>query len=387
MPRPRLLALTTSQEEGGAESHLLTTLAAASARGYEIHVSFPHSTQTKELRGELRGAGYAVRTLPIGRTTSSRAGAYAAILADCAAVLWSIARVRPDAILLNLPTPEATPGSMLACALTRVPTTAIFHLVRSDLSVTRRRRRLYQLLARGSQRWVCVSEDNRETLAERFGVSPQRIAVVRNGANHRPMPPERRVHARAGLELPPEATLVLTTGRLGEQKEHRLIVEALPRLVALDAGLVFAWAGDGPLRAQLGDAVSATGLERHVRLLGRRDDVPELLAAADLFLMPSRDEGSPLALAEAMQAGLPAIVSDAGALTEVVEDRRNGLVFARGDADDLVRVIDWALAHRRELAQMAERGQEQALRDFTVDQMLEGLMAQITSASAGRPPA
>jgi glycosyltransferase involved in cell wall biosynthesis len=234
---------------------------------------------------------------------------------------------------------------------------------------------------------VCVSEDNRETLAERFGVSPQRIAVVRNGANHRPMPPERRVHARAGLELPPEATLVLTTGRLGEQKEHRLIVEALPRLVALDAGLVFAWAGDGPLRAQLGDAVSATGLERHVRLLGRRDDVPELLAAADLFLMPSRDEGSPLALAEAMQAGLPAIVSDAGALTEVVEDRRNGLVFARGDADDLVRVIDWALAHRRELAQMAERGQEQALRDFTVDQMLEGLMAQITSASAGRPPA
>jgi len=387
MPRPRLLALTTSQEEGGAESHLLTTLAAASARGYEIHVSFPHSAQTKELRGELRGAGYAVRTLPIGRTTSSRAGAYAAILADCAAVLWSIARVRPDAILLNLPTPEATPGSMLACALTRVPTTAIFHLVRSDLSVTRRRRRLYQLLARGSQRWVCVSEDNRETLAERFGVSPQRIAVVRNGANHRPVPPERRVHARAGLELPPEATLVLTTGRLGEQKEHRLIVEALPRLVALDAGLVFAWAGDGPLRAQLGNAVSATGLERHVRLLGRRDDVPELLAAADLFLMPSRDEGSPLALAEAMQAGLPAIVSDAGALTEVVEDRRNGLVFARGDADDLVRVIDWALAHRRELAQMAERGQEQALRDFTVDQMLEGLMAQITSAGPGRPPA
>ncbi len=387
MPRPRLLALTTSQEEGGAESHLLTTLAAACARGYEIHVSLPHSVGTKQLRGELCGAGYSVRTVPIGRTTSSKVGAYAAILADCFAVLWSIARVRPDTVLLNLPTPEATPGAMLACALTRLPTTAVFHLVRSDLSVTRRRRQLYQLLARGSQRWVCVSEDNRHTLAERFGVSPQRVAVVRNGTNHRPVPSALRVHTRAGLELPPESTLVLTTGRLGEQKEHRLIVEALPRLVALDAGLVFAWAGDGPLRAQLGDAVSASGLERHVRMLGRRDDVPELLGAADLFLLPSRDEGSPLALAEAMQAGLPAIVSDAGALTEVVEDRRNGLVFARGDADDLVRVIDWALAHRRELAQMAARGQEQALREFTVDQMIEGLMAHITSRSAARPPA
>ncbi len=326
-----------------------------------------------------------MKALPIGRTTVSRAGAYLAIPFDALAVLWMIVRTRPHAILLNLPTPEATPGAMLACALARVPTTTIFLLVRADLQTTPRRRLLYELIARSSQRWLCNSENNRARLASSFGVRPERIAVVRNGIEPRALSAERRNRALAELDLPPEATLVLTTARLSEQKDHNVIVEALPRLIALDPGLVFAWAGDGPLREQLAAAVSVTGLERHVRLLGTRDDVPELLAESDLFLMPSRDEGGapPFALAEAMLAGVPVIVSSAGALTEIIEDRVNGLVFARGDVEELVEVIGWALAHRADLSGIAGRAREQALRDFTVKRMVEDVMAHIGPRPSG----
>jgi glycosyltransferase involved in cell wall biosynthesis len=273
---------------------------------------------------------------------------------------------------------------MLACALARVPVTAVFLLVRADMRTTKRRKRLYQLLARGQQRWVCLSDHNRAILAANFGVSARRINVVRNGTHLRSVSDDRREEIRASLDLPRDATVVLTTARLSGQKEHRLIVEALPGLVARDPGIVFAWAGDGPLREALLQSVKATGLERHIRLLGRRDDVPELLAAADLFLMPSRDEGGapPFALAEAMYAGVPAVVSDAGALTEIIEDKVNGLVFSCGDADDLTAAVGWALSHREQLASMAACAREQAARDFTLERMTDEIMTQI---EAGLP--
>jgi glycosyltransferase involved in cell wall biosynthesis len=379
MPIPRLLALTTSQEEGGAEWFLRTTLGAAETRGYEVTVALPRYAKTAQLWEALTAAGWHVRALPIGRLTTSRAGAYLAILIDTLRVLRTIVRVRPDAIFLNLPTPEASPGAMLACALSRLPTTAMFLLVRADHQATPLRRRLYQLIARGSQRWVCNSSSNRAVLASSFGVDPGRIAVVRNGIDLRPVSADGRDRMRAELEIPPDATLVLTTARLSKQKDHRVIVEALPRLIAREAGLVFVWVGDGPLREDLTAAVAATGLQRHVRLLGRREDLPELLAAADLFLMPSRDEGGapPFALAEAMSAGVPAVVSDAGALAETIEDRDNGLVFARGDADELLRAIDWALSHPKQLASIAARAREQALREFTVQRMLDDVMTHV----------
>jgi glycosyltransferase involved in cell wall biosynthesis len=373
----RLLAITTSQEEGGAESLLYTALRAVSALECDVEVALPASSGTLRLRAALRAAGFRVHDLSIGNQSQSKAGAYVAIARDALITLQIVARVRPDAVLLNLPTAEASPGSMVACALARVQTTAIFQLVRSDLAVTSRRRRLYRRLARRDQSWICVSEDNRETLAKQFGVSSERIVVVRNGAATRKVSTAAGGRTRANLGIPAASSVILTTGRLSAQKGHELIVRALPDLVAFDESLLFVWAGDGPLLEPLMRAVSATGLESHVLLLGRREDIPELLAAADIFLMPSRDEGSPLALVEAMLADVPVVVSDIGALREIVDDGQNGLVFACGDPTDLTRVISRALANRDSLRQMSVSAREQAAHEFSVERMLEGQLAYV----------
>ena len=357
---------------------MLRTLEAALARGYQVTVALPWYASTTQFREDLKTAGCDIRSAPIGRLRSSRAGVYLTIAADFLRTLWMIARVRPQAVLLGLPTPEATPGGMLACVLVGVPTLAVFHLVRADMTTTPRRRWLYRLASRRST-WICVSEHNRGTLATAFGISPQRIDVVRNGLNLRHVDSTRRQDIREELGVSATETMVLTTARLSDQKEHRVIIQALPHLVGLDAKLVFVWVGDGPLREALEGDLAASGLDAHVRLLGRRHDTPELLVAADIFLMPSRDEGGapPLALVEAMQAGVPAIVSDTGALAESIQDRSNGLVFKRGDADDLARVVAWAGTHGPELAEMAARGREQAMREFTVERMTDRLLSYL----------
>jgi glycosyltransferase involved in cell wall biosynthesis len=390
MTNLRLLTFTTSHEEGGAEVHLRSTLEAARARGYDVTVALPWYASTARLRDDLRTNGCEVRALSIGRVRRSKAGVYLTIAADFLRALWMIVQVRPRSVLLSLPSPEATPGAMVACALIGVPTTAVFLLVRADLRTSPRRRALYRFASRRST-WICLSEHNRRTLASAFGISPQRIAIVRNGMNLRRVESERRHGIREKLGLSTTDTMVLTTARLSDQKEHRVIVEALPQLIGLDGGLVFVWVGDGPLKEKLEADLAATGLETHVLLLGKRDDTPELLLASDLFLMPSRDEGGapPLALVEAMQAGVPAIVSDTGALAESIQDRSNGLVFSRGEADDLARVMGWAVNHRQELEEMATRGRDQAMREFTVERMTDRLLSYIgepRSPEACDPP-
>ena len=209
------------------------------------------------------------------------------------------------------------------------------------------------------------------------------VEVIRNGV---PAPAPggglSRPEIREALDLPPEATVVLTASRLNAQKGHAVVVEALPQLVAADPTLTFVWAGDGPLRDELELAVAATGLGDHVRMLGHRTDVADLLVAADLFLFPSRFEGGapPWALAEAMAAGVPALVSDAPALTEVIDDGENGLVFVRDDAADLSRSLGWALTHGPEMQAMAARAAETVRRDYSLDVMIEATLALL-----GRP--
>jgi glycosyltransferase involved in cell wall biosynthesis len=377
---PRLLALTTSQEDGGAERHLRMVLDGAAARGWELAVALPLIDATRGLHEDLRARGARVLERPLGRQGTSTAGAIAALAADAIDTARTIARVRPDAIMLGLPAPEASPGAMLACALTRVRTLVFFHLIRSDLAINARRRGLYRLLARSSEHWVCASRDNAATLARAFGVPPARIAVIHNGTPPITVDRGRRDVVRAALGLAPDATLVLTTGRLAAQKNHAVIVEALPRLVARDRGLVFAWAGDGPLRAELERMLAATGVGGHVRVLGRRDDVGDLLAAADLFLLPSRDEGAAFALLEALAAGVPAIVSDAGAQREIVRDGETGLLFATENADALVRVLGWALEHRERMAAMAVRAAELARSEYSAEAMVAALLALLAPA-------
>lgn len=146
------------------------------------------------------------------------------------------------------------------------------------------------------------------------------------------------------LGLAPTTPLNLTVARFSEQKGHRLLIDAMPAILASCPQARFVWVGEGPLVAELRAIVRVRGLAPAVCFLGRRDDVPALLATADVLVQPSLFEGLPLVVLEAGAAGLPVVATpDIGAV-ELVQDGVTGLLVPHRDPAAVARALDRLLA-------------------------------------------
>jgi glycosyltransferase involved in cell wall biosynthesis len=166
---------------------------------------------------------------------------------------------------------------------------------------------------------------------------------------------------RAALDLSANEFVVLWVGRLDPVKRLDIAVHSVAEMPSVPVRLLIA--GDGPDRARLEREIAASGNPAAVRLLGWREDVPELLTAADAFVFPSRTEGMPNAVLEALAAGLPVVASDIPALRELCGDERRFVLVAedtpRAFATELTRLYEdpagrqalseraahWAAAH------------------------------------------
>lgn len=158
----------------------------------------------------------------------------------------------------------------------------------------------------------------------RHGLPAAKVHTIPNAI---PLPapcaPDVRERVRAELDLAPDTPLILGVGRLSDEKGFDYLVESLAILARLAPSAHAAIAGDGPLRGPLENRARALGLGQ-LHFLGRRADVAQLMAAADAFCLPSRAEGLPLAILEAMACGLPVVASDVGGVHEAVQDGVTG---------------------------------------------------------------
>ncbi len=153
--------------------------------------------------------------------------------------------------------------------------------------------------------------------------------------------------------------------RLDKQKDHASLLEAA-RLVP-DA--VFVLVGDGPLREELEDRATRLGVEERVLFLGWREDIPEVLACADLFVLPSLYEGLPLALLEAMAAGLPIVATAIGGTSEAVVDGVTGLLVPPGEPRSLAAAIRRALDDEGLARRLGAASRERVRREFSAAAM------------------
>jgi glycosyltransferase involved in cell wall biosynthesis len=389
MSHRRLAIVAPSRERGGAEEYLATVAGAAVQAAWEVHAGLPRAPGTASLRRELSQSGVGMHALPIGDShRPGKLGAARRLATDFLRMAAFLVRVRPAVALTILPNPEASPGALLATTVLRIPALVVFQLVPPDLTVSARRRRLYAL-ARRSQRWVAVSDDNRSALARAFGFDDERLIRIYNGVplTDPPSAAERQqARAALGAELgiPRDARLLLTVGRLSHQKGHDQILAAVQAIRARAPDVVFLWAGSGELEGELRRRIAEIGADDRIRLLGRRADVSTLLAAADLFVFSSRYEGFGFALVEAMSAQLPIVASDQSATPEIIGDGEHGLLFRLGDPDHLAERITWALAHPREMAAMAERAAARVAERYREDEMLERTLHELAALAAAR---
>jgi glycosyltransferase involved in cell wall biosynthesis len=165
-----------------------------------------------------------------------------------------------------------------------------------------------------------------------------------------------RARLRADLEVGEATVVLLTVARLAPQKGLPVLLDAVAALASgrPDGAVAAVVAGDGPLAGQLAAELTAREVPVPLRLLGARDDVADLLAAADALVLSSRWEGQPLAVQEALRAGVPVVATDAGGTAEVTGDA--AILVPPGDAAALAaalaRVVDDADL-RRDLAERA----------------------------------
>ncbi|HZO90025.1 MAG TPA: glycosyltransferase [Chthonomonadaceae bacterium] len=201
------------------------------------------------------------------------------------------------------------------------------------------RRRVNRLLHRS----FAVSESVRQSLVECSLIAAEKAFTVENGVEAPRLLPTR-ADARQALGLPEDAPVALFVGRLTEQKDPGLLLRALSRLDSVDACAHALIAGDGPLRGELEREAQQLGIAGRVRFLGHWRDVPGLLAAADALVMPSRFEGLPLAVLEAMAVGLPVVGCDAPGVRDAVEHGVTGWLAPIGDHAALAQGLRLAFA-------------------------------------------
>jgi glycosyltransferase involved in cell wall biosynthesis len=169
-------------------------------------------------------------------------------------------------------------------------------------------------------------------------------------------------------------------GRLTHQKGHDLLVPVIPHILEKHPGTWFVWAGEGPNQRLLEQQAEEHGVRDHVFFLGRRADIPDLLNAADLFVHPTRFEGQPFSMLEAMAAGLPIVTTRASAICEVIDDRVHGLLGRVEDIRDLRENLLFALGNPTEMAAMAARALER-LDDHTEQGMIDQTLALLGEIS------
>lgn len=193
------------------------------------------------------------------------------------------------------------------------------------------------------------------------------IVTIPNGVRYeRP----ERVTLRDELRLGPGDRLAVSVGNLYPVKGHQFAIEAVALLARKHPTLHLAIAGRGQLAEGLAAHASERGVGARVHLLGLRTDIPAILAAADLFVLPSLSEASPLALLEAMFAGCPIVASDVGEISTALGHGEAGVLVEPGDVAALAAALDRLLSDSRSAHELGSRASDRARAEHGLSRMV-----------------
>ena len=186
-----------------------------------------------------------------------------------------------------------------------------------------------RMLARTTDRVVTISPAQRDEIVGRFGVGrPETTAVVPLGLDLQPLLEGGAPSLRRELGIDDRAFVVGFVGRMVPIKDLPTLVLAFARLLATTPDAFLLLVGDGPVRPDLERLIDERGLRDRIRLLGWREDLARVYATIDVCALASRNEGTPVAVIEAMAAGRPVVATRVGGVPDVVEDGETGILVA-----------------------------------------------------------
>jgi glycosyltransferase involved in cell wall biosynthesis len=226
-----------------------------------------------------------------------------------------------------------------------------------------------------ADRMVAVSDAIRDYCVEDAGIRADRIVTIPNGLDvsemDRASDSADRIIDRKREGLGENDVVASVVARLHPQKGHIYLLEAVADLIGRHPRLRVLLIGEGNDRGELGNRITDMGLEKVVRLLGDRHDVPELLAISDLFVLPSLWEGMPNAVLEAMAARLPVVATAVDGTAEVVVHGETGWLVPPADSAALARAVEEALTDVERRRKLGVAGRRRVEMEFTLDRYVD----------------
>lgn len=343
------IVLVTAQTTGGIGRHVSSLLPELLGRGARVEVAAPRATGG--LGAEAAGTPFWPVEIP--RLPSP---------VPAVSALRELKRALDGADLVHAHGVRAGLAAGAAARSDAVPHLIVtIHNAVFESGSTRRGAEsvAHRMLALLSEQRICVSEDVARAARAAAPAKAGSVLVMPVGADPTPVEPAEAAAAREKLGLEAGRPLVVSVGRLDPQKGFDVLVEAAARMNGTSPPIVVI-CGEGPARPELEERIRALGLGGRVRLLGNRKDAKALIAAADAFCMPSRWEGSPLALHEALAAGRPVVAAAVGGIPELLTFGQAGLLVPPEDPGALAAAVGRVLADRSLAERLSARALEAA---------------------------
>jgi glycosyltransferase involved in cell wall biosynthesis len=356
----RVLQLTSSLGFYGAEQMIMTLITALDRESFDVRLAAVEKKRVSStaIVVAARAAGFDAVTLPCRGWL------------DWGAIQELKSLVEDQRIeILHCHEPKSRLYGAIVSRMTGVPLVATHHnWTGQDL-----RTRLVELIdaavLHSCQKVVAVSSSVAESM-RRVLISSSRIEVIPNGIDLSVFKDsQQNSELRASLGIPPGVPVIGAVGRLDIQKAHERLIEAARKLTDAGQDAIYLIVGEGVERPRLESLVRNLGLSDRVLLPGYRSDIKPFLAIMDLFVLPSRREGTPMALLEAMAMRKPVVATAVGGVPDVLTDGIDGIMLPEsgvaGLSDALLRLLrDPALAR-----QIARSGRRRVENEFSSRRM------------------
>ena len=361
---------------GGAERALLLLIRGLDRTQWDVTLVYHDSPGIRPLVEHTRASGaslWAIPPMPLGWGGLRKLPSF----------VLGLRRRRPAIFHAHLTWPLGCKFGLAAAVIARVGGVVATEHLFFDVALTRSAVFQQQMLARGLDRYVAVSRDTARRLQHLLGLPSEKIRVVHNAIETEAF--DRHLNRVPGAELRGQRQSVLCVARLHEQKGHHCLLEAAASVPEAR----FLLAGDGPERRRLEQRTESLGISDRVVFLGDRPDIPALLAACDVFVLPSLYEGLPLAVLEAMAAGKPVVATAVGGTSEVVVHGKTGLLIRPRDPSALAIALREILSDPKWARAMGAAGRERARAHFSATRMVADVTAiydEILTPNGARAP-
>ncbi|HEV8713335.1 MAG TPA: glycosyltransferase [Candidatus Binatia bacterium] len=366
---PKIAFVIDELEVGGSQRQLYLVATGLTRRGWQVHLICLQPILA--MADDFKAAGIPVHLLQKRRKLDVR-------------LVAALSRFFVDnqINLVHLTSSTAEFFGGLATRLCRIPSVTSVRTANTALPLSHRLGK--RLACRLASAVVANSRAGARIVIAAGLVAADKVCVIPNGVSLHHQSAFRD-ETRQRLGIPADALVVLSVGRLVWEKGYELTLALAQRASAWPRAPLFLIAGDGPLRDALTQQIRAAHLVEHVRLLGERRDVPDLLAVADVYLNTSVSEGLSNSIMEAMAAAVPVLAAAAGGTPELIVDGETGLLFPPGDLTTAALKLGRLSGDpdlRSRLGQQARRRVETVFSYDTMISQFEGLYRSVLEASA-----